>query len=120
MEKLPVYNEPLPSDIAQRELLELVIYAGEVPAVAKALQKFLNLGAPIMICDVDDVMTAGAGKTVFRYHIEETMKRLLLAYRAGDFIDGELQEVNWHSGSGEMTNVNSTAKLPCSQNGFAI
>lgn len=87
---LPVYEDPMPSDIPQRELLELVIYANELPSVAKSLNDFLKIGAPIMICDVDEVATAATGKTIFSYHIEDTMKRLLFACRAGNFINRDL------------------------------
>ncbi len=110
MAKLPVYEDPMPSDIPQRELLELVIYAKEVPAVAERLKKFLNLGAPIMLCDVDPVATAAAGKIVMNYYIEDTMKRLLLACRTGNFVDWELQNVDGHSGSLEMPNVELTGR----------
>jgi hypothetical protein len=95
----------MPSDIPQRELLELVIYAEEVPAVAERLKQFLNIGAAIMICDADEIATAAAGKTIFSYHIEDTMKRLLLACRAGNFIDGDLQNVDRHSDSLGMANA---------------
>ncbi|NTW50529.1 MAG: hypothetical protein HGB19_12525 [Chlorobiales bacterium] len=87
----PVYDDPMPSDVAQRELLELIIYAKKVRPVARVLQKFLNLGAPILLSDIDHVATETAGKLVMNYYIEETMKRLLLTCRAGKFVNGELQ-----------------------------
>lgn len=45
-----------------------------------------------------------AGKTVMRYYIEDAMKRLLLACRAGYFVDGELQNIDGHNGSVGMPN----------------
>lgn len=78
---LPVYAQQMPSDRAQRELLELVLWAKEVPAVAGRLSEMLARRAPLILCDIED--EAGAAAPLFRYRLEESARELLLACRSG-------------------------------------
>ena len=91
-------------DQAEAELFEFVIYSNELPAVADFLHKFLKLGAPVMICDIDRLMTDRTGKSIFTYHIYDAVKSVLEACRAGDFVNGYMCKVNCHNDSLIMTN----------------
>ena len=97
MAKRLINLSPMPSDQAQDEFLELLIYADMVPAVAKALQQFFNLGLPVIVSTVDTQATELAGQLIVRYDLHETVKGLLLAARASDFVHGDLQGINRHS-----------------------
>lgn len=112
MAKRPKYDDPMASDQAQSELFEFVIYANELPAVADFLHEFLKLGAPVMICDIDRLMTDRAGKPVFTYHINDAVKSVLEACRTGNFVNAYLCKVNCHDDSLDMANVCGRIPVP--------
>ena len=98
-ERARPWETPMASDKAHNKFLELVVYANKVPAVAERLQQIANLGAGIMLCDLDKAATAAAGKAVFHYHLHERADQLLLACRAGDFVNWSVDKVGSHCGS---------------------
>ncbi len=106
MLETPIADNPLPSAIAMQENLELVLYAVRVPAVAKLLKDFLKLGIAIVQSDFYPVPVAKrTGNMSLCYHLEDGVKRLLLACRAGNFVSWDIGKVFNHRALSPMDEI---------------
>ena len=94
----PPGDKLLPSTYAIQENLELVLYAERIPAVAMILKAFFKTGVGILVTNRDPVTLAEwAGNTPFRYDLENSVKRLLLACRAGEWVSWDASKIfNYH------------------------
>jgi len=97
----PKLDKVLPSSQAIQENLELVLYANRVPAVARLFQQFFELGIGILASHTNLVPTAeGTVNETLGYHLEDSVKRLLLACRAGEWVRWDVGKVfNFHGRS---------------------
>ena len=100
-------DEPMASDAAQDEFLELVICGNKLPAVANFLHEFYDSGAPVISCRIDSLVTEGAVSEVFCYDFAEPLKKALFACRAGYFVNRDGQWLNGHGESFESSKTNS-------------
>jgi hypothetical protein len=91
----------LPTSQAMKENLELVLYANRVPAVARLFQQFFERGIGILVSHTNLVATAeGTVNETLGYHLEDSIKRLLLACRAGEWVCWDVGKVfNFHGRS---------------------
>jgi hypothetical protein len=105
-------EQPHQADQAHDEFLELVIYGNKVPAVANFLHEFYNSGSGVIKVCIDPLMTSGAVGKVFRYDLAESLKKALLTYRAGYFVNRNGEWLNGHGESFVMTHVKWTAYAP--------
>ena len=97
--------DPILHRTAHEELRELVIYGDKFPDVANFLHPFADKITAIICCRSDSLVTGGAVGEVFRYDIPESLKKALLACRAGYFVYRDGQWLNGHGESFEMFNV---------------
>ncbi len=92
--KYPQGDKLLPSTQAIQENLELVLYAERIPAVSLLLQAFFELGIGILVTNRDPVtLTERAINMPFCYDLEDSVKRLLLACRAGEWVNWDISKV---------------------------
>ena len=95
---------PRAGDKALDEFLELVIYGNEVPAVANFLHEFYNSGSGVIRLTPNVLVAEGTVGEVFRHDFDESLKKCLLACRAGYFVYRDGQWLNGHDESFEMFN----------------
>jgi len=88
---------PIARGSAQDEFLERVICGNKVPAVANFLHQFYDPGAAVIRCRIDVLVTNGAMSKVLRYDFTESLKKALLACRAGYFVN---RDGKWLDGHG--------------------
>ncbi len=119
MAAMPKHDKILPSTQAIQENLELVLYAKRVPAVARLFQQFFELGIGILVSHTNLVTTAeGAVNETLGYHLEDSVKRLLLACRAGEWVRWDVGKVFNHVGFSPMLEIigcdfDPSISVPC-------
>jgi hypothetical protein len=87
MVRIQAAGEPLrQGNQAHDKFLEFVIYGNKVPAVADLLHRFYDSGTGVINVRLDPLMTKRAMREVFRYDLNELLKKVLLACRAGDLV----------------------------------
>jgi hypothetical protein len=88
---------------AMRDLIEFVAITQYEPMAAQALKEFFKVSTPIITCYLDTDATKIAGNSVFRFDLQETLMRYLVAFRAGQRPNGHVQRVVQGHNSSLMT-----------------
>jgi hypothetical protein len=87
---------PRQSDKARDDFLELIIYGNKAPAVADFFHQFFRAGAGVITFRIDPLMTNQAIREFFRYNLEESLQKLLAAFRARNWVNWNVALVKSH------------------------
>ena len=79
-------SEPIKpmATIAMNDLIAFVALTKDIPAAADALKECFEFSIPIVQSDIDHDATRIAGKFIFKFYLNERLKRFLPAVVAPD------------------------------------